>query len=239
MRQSTLTLCLIVLLVSAGSAFGQAITAVEPGSYDDVNTCNDQGAFTNVAGNPPPGIILQKGCTTATFAYAYADIITPLEGGPVSALTSAGFDVLNSSSCGSGSPRLNLVLNGGAIFVTGLGCAYGARADLGNGWSRITFSAADIATAVLAAGGSPSSTLDDMYILMDEGTDTPTSPYNTTQGTAFVVTPGTSFIDNIMINGDVVGAPAAAAPVPTASEAGLLALAGLLGLAAIFVMRRG
>src|SRR5581483_8089227 len=63
-------------------------------------------------------------------------------------------------------------------------------------WTHVVFDQAQIAAAVVAAGGNPTSTLYDLYMIFDEGTDI------VGQGT-----PGMVHIDNISVNGQVVGSP--------------------------------
>ena len=57
--------------------------------------------------------------------------------------------------------------------------------------------------------------------------------------TCNVGTPGNAIIDNVMVNGFVFrGAPLATAAIPTLGEYALMALAGLLGLAGVLLIRR-
>jgi hypothetical protein len=67
------------------------------------------------------------------------------------------------------------------------------QTDLGNGWTRVVFGATEFAAAGMPATG----TIDDIYLVFDEGTDVPTSPT--------IGTPGTVTLDNFSVNGDVVG----------------------------------
>lgn len=151
--------------------------------------------WDNTTGNPSPSIFLQKLGATSNCAAAGVDIITPLEGGPVSAVTELNFDFKNGGHCGAGAPRFNLELNSSSNAFLGCNSVLGTRTDLGNGWTHVEFTTADIAAAVLVAGGTPSSTLTDLYIIFDEGTDT---------GPDFT---GTVNIDNISVNNQVVGSP--------------------------------
>jgi|GEM_PF-1806162 len=145
-------------------------------------------------GNPAPSILLQKNGPTSDCSAAGVDIVTSLEGGPVSNLTELNFDYKTGEHCGAGAPRFNIQTEGGTAVT--LGCIYGTQTDLGNGWTHVEFNAAQIAAAAATTGGT---TLQDVYIIFDEGTDTPVG------GT--VGTPGTVHIDNISVNGDVVGSP--------------------------------
>jgi hypothetical protein len=136
-------------------------------------------------------LYLKKGCTTATFAAAGVDIITELEGGDVSELTELDFSVRG--HCGAGAPRFNVVVDGSTYF---LGCSGGDQTDLGDGWTHVVFDADEFAAAGIPVTG----TLEDIYIIFDEGTDTPAG--------GGIVTPGEAYLDDISVNGEVVGDPA-------------------------------
>lgn len=137
------------------------------------------------------GILLRKGCTTATQAAAGVDVISELEGEDVSNLTELDFAV--TGHCGAGAPRFNVQVDGSTYF---LGCSSGEQTDLGDGWTHVVFDADDFALAGIPVTG----TLEDIYIIFDEGTDTPESES--------IVTPGEAYIDNISVNGEIVGEPA-------------------------------
>jgi hypothetical protein len=221
-----------LLLFLATGAFAQ-ISDVQPGADDNggLPPCGATGTVNNVVGNPAPSYQLSKPCLTSNPAFAFADIVSSLEGGPASALTSAGFDIKTGTHCGGGAPRFQLDLDNHTFFVTGLSCTTGTMTDLGNGWTRVAFNSTQIQNAITTAGGSPTSVITDMYVLFDEGSDTPVS--------ANVGTPGNAIIDNIMVNGSVFGgAPLATAAIPTLGEYALMALAGLLALAGVFLIRR-
>lgn len=172
------------VVLGAGSAWAQDAFQVVPFTYNPDNACQITAQWQN-------GVLqLAKNCPTATNAAAGADIISPLEGQSISNLTELNFDVQNGGHCGAGAPRFNVVVSGTTYF---LGCSSGTHTDLGNGWTHVVFTAADFA----AAGIPTTGTLDDLSIVFDEGTDTPTGG---TIGTAGQVT-----IDNISVNSDVVG----------------------------------
>ncbi len=184
---------------AAPPAFG-----LQPFVFDPTNACPGMMAsWDNSTGAPPPSILLSKPCPTATFAASGVDITTSLEGGPVSALTELNFDYKNGEHCGGGAPRFNLQLDAAGTQNAFLGCAGGTQTPSTTaGWTHVEFDAAQIQAAVVAAGGSPTSTLYDLYIIFDEGTDTPTGG---TIGTAGLV-----HIDNISVNNAVVGSPTSA-----------------------------
>src|SRR6185295_10340462 len=100
---------------------------------------------------------------TSNCAAAGVDIITPLEGGPVSAVTELNFDYKDGGHCGGGAPRFNLELNASMNAFLGCNSTLGTRTPSSTpGWTHVEFSAADIATAVTTAGGSPTNTLTDL-----------------------------------------------------------------------------
>jgi hypothetical protein len=152
--------------------------------------------WDNSVGNPAPSIFLEKQGATSNCAAAGVDIVTPLEGRPVSNLTELNFDYKDGGHCGAGAPRFNIQADGMTAF---LGCTYGTHTNLGNGWVHVVFSPADIAAALVTAGIAPTATLEDLYIIFDEGTDTPSG------GT--IGTPGSVYLDNFSVNGQVVGSP--------------------------------
>lgn len=158
--------------------------------------CGVAGTDTVTAKWESGTILLQKLGATSNCAAAGVDIVTSLEGGPVSALTELNFDYKTGEHCGAGAPRFNVVTSGGTVF---LGCASGTQTDAGNGYTHVVFDAAQIQAALTAASVAPTATLNDLYIIFDEGTDTPTGG---TIGTA-----GTVHLDNISVNEAEVGSP--------------------------------
>jgi hypothetical protein len=182
LKAAALVVALVV--VGSGSAFAQSAFQVVPFEFDPDNACDLTAEWQNGT------LVLAKNCATATNAAAGADIISPLEGQDISNLTELNFDVMNGGHCGAGAPRFNVTVDGSTYF---LGCTQGTHTDLGNGWTHVEFTTTDFAAAGIPATG----TLEDLMIIFDEGTDTPTGG---TIGTAGSVT-----IDNISVNGDEVG----------------------------------
>ena len=181
--RSIVAVASLVVLGAAGSAFAQF--TVQPQEFDPNNLCDITAEWQNGV------IVLAKNCPTATEASAQIEIVSPLETQDISNLTELNFDV--QGHCGAGAPRFNVVVDGQTYF---LGCAYGTHTDLGNGWTHVEFTAADFALA--SPGPIPTTgTLEDLYIVFDEGTDTPPSDS--------ITTPGTAMIDNISVNGETVG----------------------------------
>ena len=165
-------------------AHAQSAFQVIPFVYNPDNACDVQATWQN------GGVFLAKNCTTATNAAAGVDIVSPIEGQDISTLTELNFDYQNGGHCGAGAPRFNVVVAGTTYF---LGCAGGMQTDLGNGWTHVAFGP----TEFTAAGIPTTGTIDDIYIIFDEGTDTPSG------GT--IGTPGQVLLDNFSLNGDVVG----------------------------------
>jgi hypothetical protein len=151
--------------------------------------------WDNTTGNPTPSILLQKLGATSNCAAAGVDIITPLEGGPVGALTELNFDYKDGGHCGAGAPRFDIQTDTGTAQALGCNTVLGTRTPIGTtGWTHVEFNATDIA-ASLATWAPGATTLEDLYIIFDEGSDT---------GPDFT---GTINIDNISVNNQVVGSP--------------------------------
>jgi hypothetical protein len=182
--RSILAISSFVLLATAGSVFAQSAFELQPFEYDPDNLCDITAQWQNGT------IVLAKNCPTATVAAAGIDVISPLEGGSISELTELDFSYQNGGHCGSGAPRFNVVVDGATYF---LGCAGGTQTDLGTGWTHVVFGPAEFA----AAGIPTTGTLEDIMIIFDEGTDT--VPGGT------IGTPGTVTLDDISVNGEVVG----------------------------------
>ena len=183
-----------VILLSAVAASAQTSDlSLQPFTYDPDGLCDVQAQWVSggVGGATDSAIFLKKGCTTATNAAAGIEIISSLEGGSVSELTELNFDVMNGGHCGAGAPRFNVVVDGTTYF---LGCSSGTHTTEGD-WTHVVFGPADFATAGIPTTG----TLEDVYIIFDEGTDTPVG------GT--IETAGQVTLDNISVNEDVAGSP--------------------------------
>jgi hypothetical protein len=189
----------IFLSTGVASAANPSFSLV-PFTFDPNNVCPGMtSVWDSSTGNPAPSIFMNKPCTTATVAASGVDIISPLEGQAVSNITELNFDYKTGEHCGAGAPRFNLQLDQAGLVNAFLGCAGGTQSPSANGYTHVEFNATQIAAAVTTAGGTPSSTLNDIYIIFDEGTDTPVG------GT--VGTPGLVHIDNISVNNSVEGSP--------------------------------
>jgi hypothetical protein len=191
-----------VFLASGGTATAATPFSLVP--FEFVGTAQDCGGpagtdtvtaeWDSSTGNPGSSIMLQKLGSTSNCAAAGVDIITPLEGGTVSALHELNFDYLNTEHCGAGAPRFNIQTNTGTAVLLGCNTVVGTRSATGNpDWTHLVFNQTDINAALATIPGS--TTLEDLYIIFDEGADT---------GPDFS---GTAHIDNISVNGVIVGSP--------------------------------
>jgi hypothetical protein len=158
----------------------------DPG-VDSVTAAWITGKGLPDAGNSNHALFLQKLGPTPNCAAAGAVI----EGIPASGLllTELGFDIRADGHCGAGAPRFNLYDPNGN-FLGFFGCNSGSVVTPNSpqaGWLRVRFP-----TAVGLTVGF-------ITLIFDEGTDTPAG--------GFIVTPGTAHVDNIDVNGILIGKP--------------------------------
>lgn len=147
------------------------------------------------------GLILSKNAPTPTNS-APGLVINGVKG---IHLTELGFDVRNGGHCGAGAPRFNVVASDLPGVTRFYGCVYGTHtaATPQAGWQRVRF-----LTNVSYPGADaiPSTaTILSISVIFDEGVDT---------GPDFS---GMVVLDNIDINGFLIGGPTAGA---AASENG-------------------
>ena len=165
---------------------GTAAAALVPGVFDPDNTgiiVSSWQAHAGLAdaGGSDHGLVLQKNGPTATNAAAGATV-TGAEG---QTLSEIGFDV--TGHCGAGSPRYDVFDQNGVDHF--FGCMYGTHTPIAGapGWERVRQTGADAFPPML-----PTDTISAIDLIADEGTD---------QGT------GQSVVDNIDVNGTLVGKP--------------------------------
>ena len=195
---------LSVALSGGASAATPPSFGLQP--FEFVGTAQDCGTagqdtvtakWDDTTGAPSPSIQLQKLGDTNNCAAAGVDIISSLEGKAVSGVTELNFDYKDDGHCGAGAPRFNLELNGTKNAFLGCNSTLGTRSPVQNnaGWTHVEFSQSDIQSAVTTAGGQLTDNLTNIYIIADEGSGSgPDSA-------------GTTNIDNISVNGQVVGSP--------------------------------
>jgi hypothetical protein len=144
------------------------------------------------SGKSTHALYLQKDTLSATNALAGAKIRW-LKDKLVTDLTELGFDYLNGGHCTANSPRFVVTID--AVEFT-LGCTAGTAApapdDVVN-WTRVRFGPADFAGAGFPAVGI----INDARVVFDEGTDAGT---------------GSILLDNIDVNGSLIGKPGKAKP---------------------------
>jgi hypothetical protein len=140
------------------------------------------------AGNSDHALLLEKKGPTATNASATARI----DGVEGIKLTEIGWDVRTDGHCGAGAPRFNVVTSDNVNHF--IGCNSPAPTSVstltderGNTWERRRYNPAAAFPPI-----PPDSTVKSISIVFDEGTD---------QGEGFV------YLDNIDINGTLIGKP--------------------------------
>jgi hypothetical protein len=210
MRRDRIMLIVSVLLVlavaMAGPAFGAKKTkfkakpfVFDPGATGIVSAKWVTHQGLSDAGKSDHALVLQKQGTTATVASAGAAISKVKN----LVLTELGFDVEDGTHCGAGAPRYNVTLTDGSLFF--FGCAHGDMTPVGadsqdDTWTRVRFTDAD---AFYAGGptvvwpGFGVAVAQAIHVIFDEGTDTPL-----TTGT-----PGLVRMDNLDVNGKLMGKP--------------------------------
>ena len=137
------------------------------------------------------GLLLSKTGPTANIASAGAS----LKGVTGSPVTELGYDIRKhggvgspyGSVCGAGAPRFNVVTDFGTHFI---GCASPPPVSqtLGLGWTRMVWSPAQAFPPI-----PPGAAVRAMDIVFDEGTDVAPAHF------------GLAVLDNIMVNGSVIG----------------------------------
>jgi hypothetical protein len=194
-----------ILSVFVGLAFASMANAasplqVKPFVFDPDNTGICEAAWVNNIGLPDAGksnhaLMLTKEGLTATNAASGATVT--FQG----TLTELGFDYRNDSHCGAGAPRFNVYTASGTTYF--FGCDYGAHTPVpGNpDWTRVRFAFTDgnLGGDAFAVGGpfnvNDFNSVVAVQIIFDEGTD---------QGVGYAI------MDNIDVNGTLVGKPGAA-----------------------------
>jgi hypothetical protein len=198
MRKHVGLLTVALMLVFVTTAQAAPPLKVKPWVFDPDNSGIADSAWESKIGLPDGngkanhGLYLEKDGPTAIVAAGGASINFEGE------LTELGFDYRNDGHCGAGAPRFNIYTTSGVYYF--FGCLYGVHTpapDNPANWTRVRFT---------AANGFPSdgvSFITDFSeievtgidIVFDEGTD---------------VGPGFAVLDNIDVNGVLIGKPGAA-----------------------------
>ena len=190
----------VAALVSISSFGFATVIQVQPDVFDPDGTgivraqwIGRQGLPDDV-GKANQALFLQKDGPTSANASAFA-VIGGVEG---LTITELGFDYRNDGHCGAGAPRFNVTLPDGTYFF--FGCIYGAPHEApASDWTRITWNNSE--GTVFPAGDYVwpkfPVVVQSIAIVFDEGTD---------------VGPGFALLDNIDINGSLIGKPVVRTP---------------------------
>jgi hypothetical protein len=144
------------------------------------------------AGKSGHGLYFQKAGPTATNAYAYGQIRW-LQNRDITGLTELGFDYRNEDHCTAVAPRFVIQVDG---VDYSLGCTAGVAAPAPGdpvNWTRVRFGAAEFGAAGIPLTGNITAG----NIVFDEGTD---------------AGPGLIYMDNIDVNGSLIGKPGKGKP---------------------------
>jgi len=186
---------LIALAISTAARAAQPLE-VKPWVYDP-----DHTGIANAGWVPKQGLADAGKSNHALYLQKYGPTATNAAGGASinfkGTLTELGFDVRNDSHCGAGAPRFNVYTTAGTYFF--FGCAYGVHTPSTEdpNWTRVRFFDADAfpADGVTPFPGFGAVQVTSIEIVFDEGTD---------QGNGY------AYLDNIDINGTLIGKPGAA-----------------------------
>lgn len=187
---------LLVTTVAAAVLLAATPLMVKPWTYDPDNTGIVSSAWVTQQGLPDAGnsdhaLYLAKMGPTATNAAAGATV----DGVQGIHLTEIGWDVRVDGHCGAGAPRFNVITNDNVTHF--IGCSSPPPVTItvltdsnGRAWERRRYNPTSAFPPV-----TPAETVKDIEIVFDEGTD---------QGQGWV------YVDNIDINGTLIGKPGAA-----------------------------
>ena len=156
---------------------------------------------TNPADNPNKkdhhwGLLLSKNGTTPDCSAAGARI-NGVKGKTVTATFALGFDYRNGGHCGAGAPRFNVDTDMGFFFV---GCANAPQSPAPQDplqWTRTRSVLSSCGIECFPGPIPVGAKIKSITVIFDEGTDTAN---NDTQGVGLAV------LDNIFINGALIGA---------------------------------
>lgn len=158
------------------------------------------------AGKSDHALVLKKEVATLTAGSAAGNV----HGIKNLSLTELGFDVEANTHCSLLAPRFEVTLADGSVFTFGcldatIQTATGPDSQ-GDAWTRMRFADADAvwvsgATTTWPGFGSGLAQAQAIRVVFDEGTDT-----------LGVLSPGLSRLDNVDVNGKLMGKPGAGGP---------------------------
>ncbi len=186
---SIVAAALVASSMFVGTAFAQDDKLkAKPFTFDPNGQCDDRADWRAKiglpdVGNSNHGLVLRKGCATAVVAAAGA-VVDGAEG--QQAGTVIGFDIRDDSPCTGGAPRFNLTESGITHFIGGCGNDIERAPVPGNpGWTRVRFELQDPAEAFPVV--NPAAVIQQLVLIVDEQ--------------------GEYVVDNVYVNGTVVGKP--------------------------------
>ncbi len=190
----------LATLVMTGFALAEFSFNARPFEFDPGSTGTVVAQWVKHLGLPDSdddehsnfALLLSKDTATSTVAAAGAQI----RGVQGITLTELGYDFRAGGHCGAGAPRFNVVTTDNVVHFIGCNSPFptGSGALPGfSGWTRLRWTA----TGGVVPGFPPvlsTQTVQSITIIFDEGTD---------QGNSS----GMAVIDNIDINGALIGSP--------------------------------
>src|SRR2546425_2862621 len=189
----------VATLVITGFALAEFSVNARPFEFDPGNTGTVVAQWVKHLGLPDPdgdehsnfALLLSKNTATSTVAAAGAQI----RGVNGITLTELGYDFRAGGHCGAGAPRFNVVTTDKVLHFIGCNSPSPTASGVDGfpGWTRLRWTA----TGDVMPGFPPfltTQTVDSITIIFDEGTD---------QGNSS----GMAVIDNIDVNGVLIGGP--------------------------------
>jgi hypothetical protein len=235
MKRRALLASLAIVLLSTGVAFAATSFRVTTGTFDPMKTFLVQAAWLDGLGCPTGAKISLNGTTTTSYTDAacptgdatdtrnqglllaktgptgnVASAFAQLTGVKGLAVTELGYDLrkpasavdLRGSHCGNGSPRFNVTTTDGTLYFIGCNSPAATSAGVGVGWLRLRWGGTVPLLAYTQGGvltNITGRTVTSVDIVFDDGQDTG-APDNF----------GLAVLDNIDVNGTLVGAGQAA-----------------------------
>jgi hypothetical protein len=175
-----LVFVLCLFMVNVASAASKKIKA-KPFIFDPYDSGIVVAAWVTHQGLPDAGksdhALYLQKDGLTSVVAAAGAIIRGVEG---ITLNELGFDVRNDGHCSAGAPRFNVITTTGDLYS--FGCADGTQTPIDDEWTQVRFT------------GFGNVEVGSIMIIFDEGTD---------QGLG----QGFTFLDNIDINGILIGKP--------------------------------
>jgi hypothetical protein len=187
------SLIAVAALTLSASAFAQSGFQAKPGTFDPDKTGIVSAQWINNIGLPDSGgsnfgLAMSKNGPTTTNAAAGA-AITGVDG---ITLTELGFDYKIGGHCGAGAARFDVQATDGFHFMGG--CSNSTQSAAAPGWARARINPYNPAQAFPPL--TPGATILTITLIFDEGTDT-----------TGVTGAGSVILDNIDVNGTLIGKP--------------------------------